>query len=213
MDRFKLRLRFALSLWLPLLAVLLSAAIVLVPTVRDYLRWKTAIGNGDKLMLTMGKFQMMIPREHMLRSAVEMNAMREKGTISLLNAPGQLLGAFASQLAVHHANRFPDSLGPFLWKVLSLPLFAIPAWFFAGRGIDGLFLRRRMRLFDLVLSAILVLLSLALSAGLRFGLSESERASDEMLVSYISGFAWWSLLFAFPLSAWVRQRLRKVNTT
>lgn len=212
MDEFRLRLRFALSLWLPLLAVLLSAAIVLVPAVRVYLRWKTAIGNSDKLMLTMGEFQMMIPREHMLRSAVEMNAMREQGTIYLLNAPGYLLGAFASQLVVHHANGFPDSLGPFLWRVLSLPLFAIPAWFFAGRGIDGLLLRRRMRLFDLVLSAILVLLSLALSAGLRFGLSESERASDEMLVSHISGFAWWSLLFAFPLSAWVRQRLRRVNT-
>jgi hypothetical protein len=212
MDEFRLRLRFALSLRLPLLAVLLSAAIVLVPAVRVYLRWKTAIGNSDKLMLTMGEFQMMIPREHLLRSAVEMNAMREQGTISLLNAPGYLLGALASQLVVHHANGFPDSLRLFLWRVLSLPLFAIPAWFFAGRGIDGLLLRQRMRLFDLVLSAILVLLSLALSAGLRFGLSESERASDKMLVSYISGFAWWSLLFAFPLSAWVRQRLRRVNT-
>jgi hypothetical protein len=211
MDKFKFRLRFALSLWLPVFAVLLSAAIVLVPAVRVYLRWKAAIGSGDKLMLTAGKFQMMIPRDHMLRSAVEMNAMREQGGISLLNAPGHLLGALASQLVVHHANGFPDSLGPFLWRVLSRPLFAIPAWFFAGRGIDGLLLRLRMRLFDLVLSVILVPLSLLISVGLRFGLSESERSGDALLVFYIFGFAWWSLLFAFPLSAWVRQRLRKVN--
>jgi hypothetical protein len=212
MDKSKFRLRFALSLWLPVFAVLLSAAIVLVPAIRVYLRWKASIGSGDMLMLTAGKFQMMIPREHMLRSAVEMNAMREQGTISMLNAPGHLLGALASQLLVHHANGFPDSLGPFLWRVLSTPLFAIPAWFFAGRGIDGLLLRRRMRLPDLVLSVIFVVLSLALSAGLRFGLSESERAGDVLSVSYVFGFAWWSLLFAFPLSAWVRQRLRKVNT-
>ena len=211
MDEFKFRLRFTLSLWLPIFAMLLSAAIVLVPAVRVYLRWKAAIGSGDKLMLTAGKFQMMIPRERMLRSAVEMNAMQEQGTISLLNAPGHLPGALASQLVVGHANGFPDSFGPFLWRVLTIPLFAIPAWFFAGRGIDGLLLRRRMGLFDLVLSSTLVLLSLVLSVGLRFGLSESERTGDALLVSYIFGFAWWSLLFAFPLSAWVRQRLRKAN--
>src|SRR5882672_4764495 len=204
MDQVKFKLRFAFSLWLPVSAVLLSAAIVLVPAIRVYLRWKAAIGNGATLMLTMGKFQMMIPRDHVLRSAVEMNAMQEQGTIALLNAPGHLLGTLASQLVVHHGNGFPESLGPFLWRVLSLPLFAIPAWFFAGRGIDGLLLRRRMRLFDLVLSAILVLLSLVLSALLRFGLSESERAGEKIMVYYIFGYAWWSLVFAFPLSAWVR---------
>jgi hypothetical protein len=212
MDRFKLKLRFALSLWLPIFAVLLSAAIVLVPATRVYLRWKAAVGNSDKLVLTWGEFGMMIPRDHLLHSAVETSALREQGTIVLLNAPGHLIGALASQLIVHHANGFPDSLGPFLWKAVSFPLFAIPAWFFVGRGIDGLLLRRRMRLLDLVLSAILSLLSIALSVALRFGLSESERAGDQLLVSYIFGFAWWSLLFAFPLAAWVRQRLRKANT-
>jgi hypothetical protein len=211
MDKFKFRLRLTLSLWLPIFAVLLSAAIVLVPAIRSYLRWKAAIRNGDKLVLTMGEFQMILTRERMLRSAVEMTAMREQGAICVLNAPGQILGALASQLVAHHANAFPDSLGPFLWRILSLPLFAIPAWFFAGRGIDGLLLRRRMRLLDLTLSVILVLLSLALSAGLRFGLSESERAGQGLLTFYIFGFALWSLLFAFPLSAWVRQRSRKVG--
>jgi hypothetical protein len=47
--------------------------------------------------------------------------------------------------------------------------------------------------------------------GLRFGLPESERAGDAALMIYIFGFAWWSLLFAFPLSGWVRQSLQKVN--
>ena len=70
-------------------------------------------------------------------------------------------------------------------------------------------MRQRMRLFDLILSAILVLLSLVISLGLRFGLSESERAGDVLLVSYIFGFFWWSLLFAFPLSAWIRQKFSK----
>lgn len=212
MDQFKFRLPLKFSLWLPVFAVLLSAAIVLVPAFRLYLRWKAALGGGDKLVRTVGEFQMMIPRDHILRSALEMSAIREQGTICVLNAPGQPLGALASQLVVHHANGYPDSFGPILWRTLSLPLFAIPAWFFVGRGIDGLLLRRRMRLFDLTLSTILVLLSLALSAGLRFGLSESERAGQEMLVFYISGFGYWSLLFAFPLSAWVRQRLGKVKT-
>jgi len=162
-------------------------------------------------MLTIGEFQMMIPKGRMLRSAVEMNAMREQGTISLLNAPGYVLGALAWQLVIHHARGFPDSLGPFIWRALSVPLYAIPAWFFVGRGIDGLLMRRLMRLFDLVMSTILVLLSLMVSVGLQFGLSASERTGDDLLVYLISGFAWWTLLFAFPLSAWVRQRLRRAK--
>lgn len=207
MDNIKFR--FALSLWLPLFAVILSAAIVLFPAVRLYLQWKLAIANGDKLLITTGAFQMIIPRGRLLRTAVETNAIREQGTISVLNAPGHLIGALASQLVVRHANGFPDALGPFLWRALSMPLFAIPAWFFAGRGMDGLLMRQRMRLFDLVLSATLFLLSLLISVGLRFGLSESERANDMLLASYILGFFWWSLLFAFPLWAWMRQRLSK----
>jgi hypothetical protein len=182
-----------------MLAVVLSAAIVLVPATRLYLRWKAALGNGDLLLLTTDKFQMTLPRERMVRSAIEMNALREQDTIALLNAPGQLLAALASQLVVHHARGYPDSLGPFLWRALILPVFAIPAWFFAGRGIDGLLLRRRMRLFDLILSVVLVLISLAISIGMRFGLSDSERIGDEMSVSWIYGFAYWSLLFSFPL--------------
>lgn len=207
MDKF--RLRFVFSLWLPICAVLLSTAIVLVPATRVYLRWKAAMGNGDGLMLTAGKFQMTIPRERMFRFAFESNAMGEQDTIFVLNAPGHLMGALASESISHEANGFPDFLGPFLWRVLSAPLFAIPAWFFVGRGIDGLLLHRRMRLFDLVLSALLVLLSIGLCVGLRFGLTESERAGDEKLMSFIYGFASWSLLFAFPLLGWVRQRLRK----
>ena len=65
-----------------------------------------------------------------------------------------------------------------------------------------------MRLADLILSAALVVLSIALSAGLRFGLTESERVGDLRLVYFISGFAWWGLLFALPGLAWVRQRRR-----
>src|SRR4051794_3506555 len=104
----KLRLRFAVSLWLPLFAVLLSAVIVWVPACRTYRQWKAAIGSGDRLMLTMGEFQMMIPRERMFRSALETNAIREQGTIVLLNAPGYVLGELAPQFVVHHARRFPD---------------------------------------------------------------------------------------------------------
>jgi hypothetical protein len=51
MDQFKFRLRFTLSLWLPIFAMLLSAAIVLIPAVRVYLRWKAAIGSGDMVSL------------------------------------------------------------------------------------------------------------------------------------------------------------------
>jgi hypothetical protein len=207
-DALQPKIRFPLSLWLPVMAMLLSAAIVLIPAFRLYRHWKAILGTGDKLILTTGTFQAILPRERMPRSALEMAALREQDTICLLNAPGHLVGAFFSNVFTHRANWFPDLLGPFIWRVFSYPLFAIPAWFFAGRGIDGLLLRRHMRIADLIAGIILAVLSLGLSAGLRFGLSESERAGDELLIYYIYGFAWWTLLFSFPWAGWMRERFR-----
>ena len=155
---------------------------------------------------------MTFSREDMLRLAFESNAIGHQGTIFVLNAPGRLLSALASELA-SRAKGFPDFFDSFLWGVLSAPLFAVPAWFFVGRGIDGLLLRRSMRWPDLIFSGLLVLLSIGLCAGLRFSSTELERAGDGKLTSFMIGFAWWSLLFALPLLAWVRQRLRGVSPT
>ena len=166
---------------------------------------------NNKVLLTAGSFTMILERERLTRRAVEMSALNEQGTICILNAPGRTMAALAFQTLTHGPNWFPDSIGPFIWRAFIFPLFAIPAWYFVGRGIDGILLRARMRLADLILSVVLVLISVLISAGLRFGLSESERA-DPITVVSIYGFALWSLLFAFPLTGWILQTVRSRST-
>ena len=166
------------------------------------------MGPNEKLVLTAGNFQMIVGREHLVRTAVEMTALNKRWAIGTLNAPGRFLAGLLSKPFAQRVGAFPDSIDPFIWQVFSFSLFSIPAWFFVGRGLDGILLRRKMRQLDLVLSAALVLLSVAISAGLRFGLSASER-DEEFTVTFIYGFALWSLLFALPLAGWMRQRLQR----
>jgi hypothetical protein len=74
--------------------------------------------------------------------------------------------------------------------VVSLPFFAIPAWFFVGRGIDALPRRRRVQRTEVLISAFCAVIFLIMSAGLRFGPANSEQADQELVMWYIARFGW-----------------------
>jgi hypothetical protein len=188
----------------PIAAILLSAGLVVVPALRDYLTLRHA-AQGAKIV-TMGRFG--IPTDHLFRVSIEMSAFRRQGTITLLNAPGQVLYLLIGVLVGHSSHWSPDSLGPAIWRVFSFPLCALPAWFFLGRALDACFASTRLRRADLVIGLTLFTLFLILSAGLRFGLSPEERAGQDLLFfSYIYGFALWASLMTIPLVAWIRQKI------
>jgi hypothetical protein len=193
------------SFWFlcPAAAVLISAGLVVVPALRDYLNLHHA-ARGARF-LTMGQF--VVPTDNLLPMSMEMSAVRQQGAITLLNAPGQVFYLLIAVSVGHSSHWYPASIGPALWRVLSFPFCAFPAWFFLGRALDGWFAGTRLRRADLVVGATLFTLFLALSAGLRFGLSPEERAGQGLLFwGYIYGFALWAGLMTIPVVAWFRQR-------
>lgn len=123
--------------------------------------------------------------------------------ITILNAPAHFVDLMISYVVSRKPFWFPYSIGPETWTCLTLPVFALPAWWYVGSGIDALLGRKHVRTADVVLSAILVVLFGAFAAVLRFGL-----AQDPGLVpGYTEGFTLWTFLFAIPFAAWLRQKV------
>jgi hypothetical protein len=122
--------------------------------------------------------------------------------LAVLHAPGMLIFP-----PVYHLISKIDSRAELLMlRGMWYPLCALPAWWFVGRGIDGALKKTRMRRIDLIVSTVLLLISLTISAGLRFGLSTQERAADDHLQSVILGFGLWAILIFSPAAAWFLQR-------
>ncbi len=194
------------SLWfaIPIAAVLLSAGLVVIPALRDYLLLRHA-ARGAKVV-TVGRFG--IPADRLFPVSIEMSALRHQGAIVLLNAPGHALYLLISIAVGHSSHWSPASIGPALWRVYSFPLCALPAWFFLGRALDALFKGTRLRWADLVIGLTLFTLFLLISAGLRFGLSPQERADQDpwLFWGYVYGFTLWAGLMVIPIFAWIRQR-------
>jgi hypothetical protein len=189
----------------PVLGLLLSATLVVVPAYRLYLHLKQA-ERGAGITLRTGLWQIDVPADRVLGFAISSTAMREQGPITLLNAPGHALHLLVSLAVGRRPNWYPYALGPSVWRVLSFPVYALPAWFFLGRGLDAWFANEPLRRVDLVISLTLVGIFLTLSVGLKFGLSDAERQGQELLNWYIGGFCLWAFLMAIPLAAWIRQK-------
>lgn len=192
------------SIWfaLPITAVLLSAGLVVVPALRDYLNLRHA---AQGKVVTLGRFS--VPADNLFPISIRMLALRHQGAITLLNAPGHALYLLISVAFGHSSHWYPASIGPALWRFYSFPFCALPAWFFLGRGLDAWLATTRLRRADLVLGLTLFTLFLVLSAGLRFGLSPQERADQDpqLLWGYVYGFALWSAFMTIPVVAWIKQ--------
>lgn len=191
---------------LPILAILVSAGLVATSYVRAYTRMSGMVRGAQTVLIRSGEFEMAAPRGRVPWLALYAAGLMERGPITLMNAPAYWIQYPVSLVIGHKPNWYPASLGSAAWRVLSFPFFAIPAWMFVGRGIDAFFKHRRISWVEMLISLICALLFVAISAGLRFGLSESERAGQELLSWYIAGFGWWSAVIAVPFGIWCIQR-------
>jgi hypothetical protein len=191
---------------LPTAALLLSSAFVLVPMVRMFFHAKAAARTPATYAMATERYEIVIPADHLLRFVFNEKAFQMQGPITCLNVPGQFLQVLVSRAITQDtSNWYPATLGRAVWRVISFPFFALPAWFFVGRGIDALFQKTRVNKLEMVVSLTLSILFLVLGIGLRFGLTDAERADQDLLNSYIAGFVLWAILIGIPFSAWLRQ--------
>jgi len=143
-----------------------------------------------------------IPSDGFPRVAVIAAAMRLEKPFAILHAPSHFVDLGIAYLVVQKPFWFPSGIGPAVWQCITYPLFAIPAWFFVGRGINVLRTGVRTPISLVITGAVLALLFGVCAAVLRFGL-----ADDPGLVpGRMEGFTLWTPLFAIPVFAPLKRK-------
>jgi len=190
---------------LPAMALTFSFALLLAITSAYFYSYKHAARESGSLYLGTTTTGFVIQPRNYLRFAFMSAGLRTQIPITILNAPAHFVNLPISYLMSRGPFWSPYFLGPAGWRCLTYPFFALPAWCFVGFGIDALLGRKRVRNTNLVLSVFLAILFGIFAAALRFGL-----ADDPGLVAGLTeGFTLWTLLFAIPFAAWLRQRFAR----
>jgi len=195
------------SVVLPIGELLLSAGLILVLALVFFLRLKQAASGSGHV----GAFPAIVPSEGLLSFAFLRASAAAAKSITVLNAPANLVELIVSSLRPpltgtwYSTGWYPAWLGLWPGRSLTYPIYALPAWFYVGRGVDSLLGRRRVGTANMVLSVTPAGVTIAICCLLRFGLAPMER-QGEVGGLHIEGCALWACLFAVPFVAWFRQK-------
>ncbi len=190
---------------IPLLALVVSMALVLGLTFLHLYTLKHAAHGSDTASLGTTEYRFVIPADSFLRFAFMSATLRAQKPVTILNVPAHFAPRLISYLIARDPSWSPSFLGPAAWCCICYPFLALPAWFYVGFGIDAFVGRTHVRTGNMVLSVILVLTFGTIAAVLQFGLGQGPG----LIPGYREGFALWTLLSAIPLAAWLRQRFAK----
>jgi hypothetical protein len=156
---------------------------------------------------------LVVPPEHILSFAIISVGMRQTKTVTALNAPGIAIEALISIRVTGSDLWHPAALPVESWTSLCLPFFCLPAWWFAGRGLDSLLGWHRPRWWTLLIGTLLCAVFLVGLLAFTVGQSAQDRA-DDIQISW--GFALWTLAFCVFPAAWIHrgftQRRQRAQT-
>jgi len=180
--------------------------IVLVPTqtLCVYIRFVRLSHGAAPIDLHSGDFSFSVPHNMLLTWSLDGIAAREAPFIEAISIPGTVGDILISLPTTWPETWCPANLTFDAWRFVSWPLFCLPFWWFAGRGLDALIGWRHPRWWTLLIGTLLCAGFLFLLVMLRCVESAEERATGTWI---LCGFGLWTLLFAtFPI-AWLRRAL------
>jgi len=151
------------------------------------------IGRGSSIVLE-------IPANAFLRVAFMAAALKLEEPFAILHAPAHFVDLTIAYVVSQKPFWFPNGVGPAIWRCITYPLFAAPAWLVVGRGIDRLWRGGRTPRSQTILGVVLVLLFGVIAAVLRFALAQDPGLEP----GRVEGFTLWTLLFAIPVLAWLK---------
>ena len=177
------------------------SALVLVPTLSTYARINVTQRNGSANIRS-GQFEQMLPRDRWLSFSLASVCERRFPLVTNLNLPGMIVGAPLTVPAVSFLRQHPLALSAQTWHTVTIPFFCLPAWWFVGRGLDGLITRRSLHWPMLAIGSILSCGCIALV----IGILTSPPADKQDLIGFLPGGIFWATAFAvLPLNWLVRR--------
>jgi hypothetical protein len=187
---------------LPLFSVCVWILFVAVPVTFGYLHLIYLSHGSSSVLLHTRNFSITVPANNFFRFTVNTVGALRGSEITALSLPG-----FVVELLVS-VRTWPRTWQPagftlWGWRSVSFPLFALPAWYYAGNGIDGLLGRIDLRVRDAVLGSLLAGGCTILGGGLTIALPAADRDASLKWIS--AGFLFWAMLFGTVAVAAVRQ--------
>ncbi len=192
---------------LPVAVLIFSFLLLLGLTLVRYYHLKRVAGSSGGANFGTNEMHFFVPSNTFLRFALLGASLQLEKPIKVLNAPAHFANVVIAQAISRGPFWSPPSIGPARWNCITLPIFALPAWWYVGLGADGLLGRKRVPASSAAISIVLALVFGAMAAVLQFGL-----ADDPGLVPGLKeGFTFWTLLFAIPFAAWLRQKFASAS--
>ncbi len=200
------RIRF--SHLLPLIDLAVLVVLVFVPITLTAFHLYEAAEGSDQAHIHTGQTNMTLPRGQIIPFAIRVATMPRAHTIMAINLPGSLIQKLISLLSrtSRPAGWHPQALALETWQALVFPFFALPFWWLAGCGIDGLVYKERLHWPLLLAGTLLFGLCLAALSRLYFPMPAADRVE---LSLWRSSFAGWTIAFATLPTAWILQSLRR----
>lgn len=187
---------------LPLLTTVSSFSLLFGMTLLRYFSLKHAMHGAQSIEIGTADLSFVVPSNGLMHFAFMSATLATEKLMLALNAPAHFVELLISYLVARRPFWWPGFLGPAGWHCLTYPLFAIPAWWYVGSGADGMLRSRQVSTRSAAVSALLALLFGGLAAVLRFGIGQDPG----LIPGLFEGFTLWTLLFAIPFVAWLRQR-------
>ena len=204
------RLPSSFSLLLPALSLSLTIVFFFGSAASRYQRFRRMAQGRDEVHLVSPSITVDINAKEFTSMAALGAAFRLERPIIVLDLPGHFGALAFSYVLYQRPFGHPFSLAPALWECITYTIFALPAWWFVGCGIDALFGRRRMGGKLATVGLALAILFTIAAVGLRFGLSSEEQQAQDRLPFYIAGLFLWGSLFLIPPAGWLQQRFLRV---
>lgn len=186
---------------LPIAAPLVSIGMPLFNAISFYIRLKLAAHGQPNVTFGTGQFRFSIPSDHLFSFVVSSIPLLAEPSITITNAPGCLIYLLISAVIENFLHLTLPSASMSTWVLSIMVVCGIPAWWFAGQGLDSLLGRNQTGKASMIISALLTLIFLALAIALRLGMSSEER--NGRVDWFIHGFGLWAALIALPFAAWV----------
>jgi hypothetical protein len=187
---------------LPLFSVCIWILFVVLPVSFGYLHLIHLANGSPSVFLHNQNFSITVPANNFFRFTANMVGESKGWKLTAVNLPGFVLELLLS-IRTWPSTWQPAGFTLWAWRALSLPIFARPAWYYAGIGIDGLLGRIVLHMRDAIFGSMLSAACAILGAGLTVGLSAADR--EPSLKWITAGFLLWAMLFGTVAVAAVRQ--------
>jgi len=195
--------RISFSLLLPIVELALWAVLVPTGAGLTYYRLYRAARGSQGVRIHSGQFELTVPRGGWVGFALASVPACRSRTIIVVNLPGLVADVVLSLPTAQPGRWHPSAMSLDTWRSFTFPFYCLPAWWFAGCGLDGLLGRRRLNRVMLWTGSAFCLMYVSALIGYFM----SAPADEADLRWLLPGLWLWAILFGVLPLNWLRRRV------